>query len=1155
MATDLEKLVVQLSADLKQYQNGMQQAMGVTNRQARAIENRWRQSERNLNALGRSMAAGLVAPLAGIGAAITTREVFAYADAWTKAKNSLAVAGVTGARQVAVLDRLFASAQANGAPIGALADLYGKAAQSADNLGASTEDLITFADGVATALRVAGTSSEEAAGALLQLGQLLGSARVQAEEFNSVQEGARPILIAVANGLDKAGGSVSKLKQLVTDGAVSGRDFFQAFIKGLPTIKAMAANATQTISQGMTNVQNALTKYIGETDSSLGASQRLVQGLNALADNFDQTADAVLKVAAIIAGALVGRAILPMIVNLGLGTAALVRFLSALRGATAMTAIATTISGLGAAAGPVGLVIGGAVVGALALFANSSEKASVGARAFEAALKQVEDRAKSTAAAVNSAAPGNNQLFNALTSGAEEGKNRLAQAREEINKYLTNVTSMASSRLLSDAQRKELLDLRDGLVNGSVKAEDAKEKLYALANSNPGFQKLANQMSPLLDKLRDIIAGIKQVNEDLKTISPPSFREAENASMAAYDKMVASGKAFLADLDKQNALSKSELEIQKTIAEIKKKAAADGVSLSDKQLRQAAIDQIAAEKRRGEEGKKSQPDDYQREIEASRKRREEMGLEISTLGQSAYAVEYARKKWELLNAAKEAGRAITPQLTAEIEREAAAHATAAQRLDEAHKAQERLDAQKQKAAQLSQGVQDGLADVASSGLIAITRGESAVDAITDSLQMLEQQIIRMIMNHLFEQLFGAMPGGGLNIGGLIFGATGGGARTATAAPANVSAYTGAAGGGATTAVGAMKGLDELFASRLKAFIDAAKASGFDISVNSGFRSVERQAQLYARSNGSGMVAPPGKSYHNYGLAADLEYGPGARDWAHANASKYGLNYPMLNGRPYEPWHIEPAGVRNAGSAAAAAGDSGWRNQMQQFETSAAGFNRAVTDATGSVGQFGSGVGNAAKNVGQAMTGAAGQVNTAGTNLATGAQSAATGLEGFTQGLGNAMSGLAKGIGSIFSGLFPGFATGGYTGPGGKYAPAGVVHRGEYVFDAEATRRIGVRNLEAIRRARGFATGGYVDGVYLPKIPAGGAMASRGGAGSGSATGTPQFHFHNAPEIAETRESTDEQGRPRMDIVFREQTAKSMKSKQVQRAMRPRMTYT
>lgn len=43
----------------------------------------------------------------------------------------------------------------------------------------------------------------------------------------------------------------------------------------------------------------------------------------------------------------------------------------------------------------------------------------------------------------------------------------------------------------------------------------------------------------------------------------------------------------------------------------------------------------------------------------------------------------------------------------------------------------------------------------------------------------------------------------------------------------------------------------------------------------------------------------------------------------------------------------------------------------------------------------------------------------------------------------------------------GFAGGGYTGSGGKYEPAGVVHKGEYVFDQEATNgNIGI--LETIR---------------------------------------------------------------------------------------------
>jgi len=44
----------------------------------------------------------------------------------------------------------------------------------------------------------------------------------------------------------------------------------------------------------------------------------------------------------------------------------------------------------------------------------------------------------------------------------------------------------------------------------------------------------------------------------------------------------------------------------------------------------------------------------------------------------------------------------------------------------------------------------------------------------------------------------------------------------------------------------------------------------------------------------------------------------------------------------------------------------------------------------------------------------------------------------------------------------GFMSGGYTGNGATRSISGVVHGQEYVFDAAATKRIGVSNLEAIR---------------------------------------------------------------------------------------------
>lgn len=58
------------------------------------------------------------------------------------------------------------------------------------------------------------------------------------------------------------------------------------------------------------------------------------------------------------------------------------------------------------------------------------------------------------------------------------------------------------------------------------------------------------------------------------------------------------------------------------------------------------------------------------------------------------------------------------------------------------------------------------------------------------------------------------------------------------------------------------------------------------------------------------------------------------------------------------------------------------------------------------------------------------------------------------------------------GQFSKFDSGGYTGPGGKYDPAGIVHRGEYVFSQDRVNKIG---LDELRRLDGYANGGLVGG--------------------------------------------------------------------------------
>ena len=81
----------------------------------------------------------------------------------------------------------------------------------------------------------------------------------------------------------------------------------------------------------------------------------------------------------------------------------------------------------------------------------------------------------------------------------------------------------------------------------------------------------------------------------------------------------------------------------------------------------------------------------------------------------------------------------------------------------------------------------------------------------------------------------------------------------------------------------------------------------------------------------------------------------------------------------------------------------------------------------------------------------------------------------------------------------GFANGGYTGHGGKYDPAGIVHKGEGVLTQEEVKALGgPQGFEDLRKSirRGYATGGLVADTH--RVGMGAVNAINRGASAGPA---------------------------------------------------------
>ncbi|MDH0367972.1 tape measure protein [Brucella anthropi] len=284
--TDLERLVVQFSADFKRLENETKRSTAMFNRQLRQMERQASSSVRRINTAF-SGVGRLGGAAKGLIAGISAATVKTYIDSALRIENALKVAGLSGEELNSVYDKLYVSAQKNAAPLETLVTLYGRAALVQKELGVSSQELLSFTDNVAVALRVAGTDAQSASGALLQLSQALGSGIVRAEEFNSILEGAQPIAQAAAAGIREAGGSVAKLRQLVVDGKVSSEAFFRGFEAGAPILQEKVSNAVLTIDQRLTNLQTSLIDAAKRFNQSAQASETFGSGIDALANSID----------------------------------------------------------------------------------------------------------------------------------------------------------------------------------------------------------------------------------------------------------------------------------------------------------------------------------------------------------------------------------------------------------------------------------------------------------------------------------------------------------------------------------------------------------------------------------------------------------------------------------------------------------------------------------------------------------------------------------------------------------------------------------------------------------------------------------------------------------------------------------------------------
>ncbi|MHC2540416.1 tail length tape measure protein [Sinorhizobium meliloti] len=651
----------------------------------------------------------------------------------------------------------------------------------------------------------------------------------------------------------------------------------------------------------------------------------------------------------------------------------------------------------------------------------------------------------------------------------------LGDVNTEIADIVSRLSQMGQDTDKITSLQKAFNDLIAGIENGNATSEMAKKVQQELAtvikdNATPELQKyldIFNRLVPAIDKASASASKFKS--------------EAAQAASASRGFRVNSPEqdAYLEYLDEQRRKANENPTVINP----------DGrrVAVPIPGAKPIQLGDEPQDNKKAETAAQRAANAYRDLIKSADDRIAQLQLETELTGEYGIQTDTARFRLELLQQAEDKGRSLSAEQRAEIEKKVELYSKYSKALSEAKLQQDLLDAnllagmskidqnivETQKSYGLPQDPnsasgkalrqQINREDIAnttatflsefSSG--AMTKGkklgeafgEAALNALQTSMQKQLDSLFGQIGNALAE----ALLGGGGKSGGIA--AVASSAATTFAAP--VGAVTRSALPAAMptgdiasyiTQAAIKRGIDPAIA--LKVAKSEGGLDSWNLQSNYVKNGVREPSfgpfQLYKGGGlGNAMIKQTGL---DPALAAN---GPAGVDFALDNAKKSGW------GQWYGAAKVGVGDWEGIGKGAGSASEA-----LEKL----AGASNETTTGLGALG-------STLQSIPQALMANGGGGGILGS------------LTKYGMGL---FSGSSQFASAWMSGGIGLYDKGGFTGTGGKYTPAGIVHKGEYVFDAAAVSRIGVPTLE---RLRGYANGGMVGAPRAPRLNGRGTSAT------------------------------------------------------------------
>lgn len=200
-----------------------------------------------------------------------------YADGYTEIQNKLRLVESASINSARGLESVFDISLKTNQSIQATSGVYQRFAQNAEALKISQAQVASLTETVSKAVAMSGASAESAQAALMQFGQSLASGVFRGDEFNSVMEQTPGLAKAIADGL---GVTTGELRNMAKEGKLTTDVLIPALERAKSSVDSQFGSRILTISAALENLSTATVKWVGETDNAIGVSRTAAEIIN-----------------------------------------------------------------------------------------------------------------------------------------------------------------------------------------------------------------------------------------------------------------------------------------------------------------------------------------------------------------------------------------------------------------------------------------------------------------------------------------------------------------------------------------------------------------------------------------------------------------------------------------------------------------------------------------------------------------------------------------------------------------------------------------------------------------------------------------------------------------------------------------------------------